>query len=54
MDTDLIKKAKNDFEKDFLNLINNGYFVKTIENVTKHRDNKYVTAEQRSNYVVSE
>ena len=54
MNTDLTKKTKNDFEKDFLQLINNGYFVKTIQNVRKHRDNKLVTAEQRSNYVVSE
>ena len=54
MNTDLIKKAKNDFEKDFSKLINNAAFGKTMENVRKHRDIKLVTTERRRNYFVSE
>ena len=38
MNTDLRKKAKNDFEKDFFRLISNAAFGKSIENMRKHRD----------------
>ena len=52
MNTNLRKKAKNDFEKDFLKLMNIAVFWKNYGKC-QNRDIKLATTKSRRNYLVS-
>ena len=53
MNAALRKKAKSDFEKPFLKLVNNAVFGK-LWKMLENRDIKLVTTKRRTNYLVSE
>ena len=46
MNTNLRKKEKNDFERDFFKFMNNVAFGKTIKNVRKHSEKPVSTEKE--------
>ena len=54
MNTELRKKAKSDFDKNFFKKMNNSVFGKAMENVKNHRYIKRVIANKQRNKLVSE
>ena len=54
MNVDLEVKVNNDSDKDFLNLINKSVFRKTLNNVSKQREIKLVSANRKRIRLVAE
>ena len=54
LNTELIQKAKNNFEKDFFKPINNSVLGKTMDNVRINRNFKLITTEKKGNCLASD
>ena len=54
MNTDLRKKQKMIWRENFVKLMNNTVFGKTMGSARKHTDIKFVKKERKRNYLVSE